>query len=155
VIGVRLLQGVAFAAFSSAAFALVADLVPPARRGEGIGVYTMATNVAQATAPAAALALLGVTGFGAVFSAINAAAALALVLMLFVRVPRPKVPRAAAHAPFRLSALVSREALFPAAILLAGSANFAVIMTFISLYAVALGVPSYNLFFTVIAVAMV
>ena len=107
VIGVRLLQGVAFASFSTAAFALVADLVPPARRGEGIGVYTMATNVAQATAPAAALALLGAAGFGAVFGAINAAAALALVLMLFVRVPRPKSLRLTARPSFRLSALVS------------------------------------------------
>jgi MFS family permease len=156
VIGVRLIQGVAFAAFSTAAFALVADLVPAARRGEGIGVYTMATNVAQATAPAAALALLGASSFRAVFGAINAAAALAFALMLFVRVPAVKTPRlATARSPFRLSALVSREALFPAAILLAGSANFAVLMTFITLYGVALQVPNFNLFFTVLAVAMV
>src|SRR5439155_8434494 len=132
------------------------NLVRPARRGEGIGVYTMATNVAQATAPAAALALLGVAGFGAVFSAINAAAALALVLLLFVRVPRSKTLRAAAERPlFRLSALVSREALFPAAVLLAGSANFGVLMTYITLYGVSLRVPNYNLFFSVLAVAMV
>jgi MFS family permease len=51
----RFLQGIAWSATLTASTTLASDVIPPARRGEGIGYVSSARSLAMALAPAAAL----------------------------------------------------------------------------------------------------
>ena len=51
----RMLQGIAWSAVVTASTTLQADVIPSARRGEGIGYVSSARNLSTAIAPAAAL----------------------------------------------------------------------------------------------------
>ncbi|MDC0033496.1 MFS transporter [Alphaproteobacteria bacterium] len=51
----RMLQGIAWSAVVTASTTLQADVIPAARRGEGIGYVSSARNLSTAIAPAAAL----------------------------------------------------------------------------------------------------
>ncbi|MDP6510588.1 MAG: MFS transporter, partial [Dehalococcoidia bacterium] len=50
-LAVRILHGAGWAAFGTATAALAADVVPPRRRGEGMGYYGMSINVAMVAGP--------------------------------------------------------------------------------------------------------
>ncbi len=61
---VRVLHGVGWAAFGTAASALAADLAPLPRRGEAMGYFGVGMNVAMAIGPALGVFLVGQTGYG-------------------------------------------------------------------------------------------
>ena len=48
---IRLLHGIGFGMATTAAGAIVADLIPISRRGEGMGYFVMSTNMAMVLGP--------------------------------------------------------------------------------------------------------
>ena len=56
--GLRLLHGVIFAVATTTAAALVALVLPPARKGEGIGYFALSTNLAMVVGPMIGLLLM-------------------------------------------------------------------------------------------------
>ncbi|PWA07627.1 MFS transporter [Pueribacillus theae] len=59
----RFVHGVWFSIGTTAIGAIAADLVPPARRGEGLGYFAMSNNIAVVAGPLIALTLLQYTTF--------------------------------------------------------------------------------------------
>src|SRR5581483_9465322 len=94
----RLVQGVGFGALTASATALAADLVPAARRGEGMGIFNAGSNAAQGFAPALGLGLYAAGGFGPVFLLGVAIALATLGCALPVRETRPRARPAAPEA---------------------------------------------------------
>ena len=78
--GLRFLQGLGFALYVTSSMTLVADLAPPGRRAEAVGVYGAGGLVAVAIGPALGEYILDVSGFPAFFAAtvLTAVATLAL-----------------------------------------------------------------------------
>ncbi|MBX6377976.1 MAG: MFS transporter, partial [Clostridia bacterium] len=64
----RVVQGAGWGALTTAAGTVAADVVPAPRRAEGLGYYGMATNAAQAVAPAVGLWLAQRFGFTPLFA---------------------------------------------------------------------------------------
>lgn len=56
--GLRLVQGIGYAAVNTATAAAVADIIPKSRFGEGIGYYTLAMSLAMALGPTFGLYLI-------------------------------------------------------------------------------------------------
>ena len=100
-------QGIGMALFPTAAASLAAELAPPARRGEGLGYYGMATSCAQMVTPALGVWIAHVWGFDAVFLI---AASTSLVTLLVVQPIREPASEARAGDG---SALIARRAIFP------------------------------------------
>jgi MFS family permease len=153
--GARLLLGVGFAAFTGAAIALVADLAPAARRGEGLAVYSMSANVGQAIAPAASVALYAAAGFGPVMLLATLSALGMVVAVSLVRVPAgaPQGMGAARAPLFRPGNLIVVRALLPALLILFLFGCLGSIIAYVPLYATQRGLPNVGLFFTAFAVA--
>lgn len=63
----RLVQGIGYAAVNTATAAAVADVIPKARFGEGIGYYTLAMSLAQALGPAFGLYLISGNNYFLIF----------------------------------------------------------------------------------------
>ncbi len=93
----RFLQGLAFAVYMTSSMTLIADLAPPTRRAEAVGIYGTGGLVAVALGPAAGEVILGTWGFPAFFAATVGVAAATVTLAALVPVPpitpAPRGPR--------------------------------------------------------------
>lgn len=109
---VRLLHGTAWAAFNTGANATLADLAPPARRGEASGIFSLMPSLSAMVMPSVGLVLLGLAGAWLAF----VAATLFAVAALLVAVLGPW-PRTERQPPIRrvgyLRSLIDRRALLP------------------------------------------
>lgn len=125
---VRLLQGVGWGGVIPAAGAIVADVVPEKRRGEGIGYFSLSPTLAIALAPAAGLILARDAGFGSLFiaSAVWAALAGVLVLPLHDHHPQTRARNQSARL-FELSTLAPCLVAGLLAVTMGGLTTFVVI----------------------------
>jgi len=142
----RVLHGIGWGAATTAATTLIADIAPPKRRGEAMGVFGMASNVAMAIGPALSMILLLKYDFSILFSISAGIALIALLLALPISetmVVHPKTP------------LFSREALFPSALMFIISLTYGSIVSFLSLFAQKQGIANPGVFFTVFAVTLI
>lgn len=150
----RLFHGVGMGTFSTAATAIVSDVSPLPRRGEAMGVFGLAANLAMAVGPALGVSITRAWGFTALFlvSAAVAAAAILLPLPVPETLPHPSAP--AAPGRFSPSAYFSRRALLPAAITFTLCVTYGCLMSFLPLYASRKGIGNVGAFFTVFALAL-
>ena len=63
----RFVQGVGFSIITTAAVSLAADIVPVARKGTGLGYFTMSTNLAVVLGPLIALSIIQTFSFDVLF----------------------------------------------------------------------------------------
>lgn len=142
----RVLHGIGWGAATTAATTLIADIAPLRRRGEAMGIFGMAANVAMAIGPAASILLLDASGFSMLFAVCAAIALAALLLVLPVSetmVVHPKAP------------LFSREAFFPSAVMFTVTLTYGSIVSFLPLFARMKGISNPGIFFTVFAVTLI
>lgn len=84
----RFFHGIGFGMATTATGAIVADLIPESRKGEGMGYYGLTLNLGMAIGPFLGLTVMQQTGTNVMFI-INALCALfALVAGLFVKLPK-------------------------------------------------------------------
>jgi len=148
---VRFLQGIAWSAAVTASTTLQSDVIPPARRGEGIGYVSSVRNLATAIAPAAALFIAGRLDIGhalwfAVVIGVFGAAAVFFVRETFQRPVSPP--------PFRWRRLMEKSALAPAVVSAAMMFVFGGIVTFVPLDAQRRTIGDPALFFLVFSLML-
>lgn len=148
---IRVLHGIPFGAVTTAASTVASDLVPAARRGEGMGLFGLAGTLAMAVGPALALSVMGGGQFTRLFLVAGLISLCALVIAWWVRYPDVHNP----NASFSLSSLVERRVGWLALATLFTYVGYGGILTFITLYAAQLGITSAGLFFTVYALGLV
>ena len=76
----RILQGIGFALFVTAAGAAVADILPKDRLGEGIGYYALGQSLGTAVGPMIGIYLIGVYSARETFVVLAAMVALGIIL---------------------------------------------------------------------------
>jgi MFS family permease len=128
---------------------MAADVAPPARRAEILGLFGMAGSLALALGPATGIALAHALGFVALFAVATAVAAIGLVLTSLA----PETLTARGRVPFRLATTISRAALFPSVLVLGLMLTYGALITFLPLHADAHGVNP-GVFFLVYALAL-
>ncbi len=87
VVGIRLMQGIAEAAFFVAGFALLADLAPPDRMGEALSYNSLGLYLGIAFGPPLGEVLIEQWGFEAAWTGATVLSVLAAVLVLGIREP--------------------------------------------------------------------
>jgi len=148
--GVRVLHGLGMACFHTAAFTFIAELAPPTRRGEAMGMWGMMSTIATAIAPYGGLLLRDAYGDSVVFIAGACCAAAALVLIAFVREPEREVA-----APGNSSGGLIEPSVFgPATIVLLVTLVYGATQSFILLYAEDRDIANTGLYFTSFAIAV-
>ena len=153
----RLLHGCIFALATTAAAAMAALVLPPARKGEGIGYFALSTNLAMVAGPLVGLLIIGHLGNRALFLFLTGLAALTLLTAGARRLPRAvTAPAPQRKRGFSLTDFIEPRSLAPS--LLGGLVFFAYggILTFIPLYAKSLGLQQEtSLFFVVFALIII
>ncbi len=153
---VRAIHGLTFGFLMTATNAIMADVVPDERRGEGTGYYATAMNIAMATGPFIGLFMLSITTFD-MFIWVLVFAAFCNLLGIFLKVPAPK--RETQHTQkltFSISDMFEKQALPIAICMFSLALGYSSLLSFLASYTDEIGhgeVATY--FFVVYAVALV
>ncbi|OMF56541.1 MFS transporter [Paenibacillus sp. FSL R5-0490] len=153
-LALRFLHGVGFGMATTATGAIVAEIVPDERRGEGLGYYAMFMNLAMVIGPFAGLTIVQYASFTWIFALCTVLSFIAIVLGAFVKIPQT-AESSVKHPSFTLSSLFEKNAV-PVAIS-AGILAFAYsgILSFISVYAKELDLLEAASFFFVVYAAFI
>lgn len=146
----RVAHGFAHASFLAASAAYIADLAPPKRRGEVIGIYGTASVVAMAIFPAVGINIIQYTQSFTVLFACSAAAAAAAFLAV-AGVGEISSPHGGKR-PVSLLAVGRRRAVVvPSLALFSGAAAYGTVIAFLPVFAPQRGLVDFGIFFTVYA----
>ena len=149
-IAFRMVHGAALSFSNSTTATVASDVIARPRFAEGMGFFGMATALASAVAPALGLELMNGFGFNALYIAAAVISLIALVLFMFIRVPKVDVPKR----PLSLKGLVNRDSLPATATMLVFMFTFGALENFVAIYAANEGLPSGSLFFVVMSVML-
>jgi len=150
-LALRFVHGIGFGMATTATGAIVADIIPDERKGEGLGYYGMFMNMAMVIGPFAGLTIIQYMGFDIIFGLCTVLGFLAVLLSIIVRVPKRSghgVNKPAQKLSF--STLFEKNAIpisIVAGILALGYAG---LLSFISVYAKELGLLTAASFFFVV-----
>jgi len=149
-LALRVVQGAGMALWPTAASSLVAELIPPTRRGEGLGFYGMAAAGAQIAVPALGVVIASTWGFDAVFIIAAVTSLATLIFTVGVQEPagEPQIKGTKAT-------LFPRGALFPMGIFLTFTFAFSAAATFLPLLGKERDLGNVGLFFLVMGAVTV
>ncbi len=142
----RILHGLGWGAATTAASTLIADIAPPLRRGEAMGIFGMSSNVAMAIGPVLSIMLLKAYDFPLLFEVCTAIALISLLLVLPIKeeiILHPQTP------------LFSKEALIPSALMFTISLTYGSVVSFLPLFQVKQGIANPGIFFSLFAITLI
>jgi MFS family permease len=156
----RFFHGIGFGMATTAAGAIVADIIPNARRGEGMGYFVLSTNLAMVIGPFFGLTAMQQWGMNVLFTISALCALCALITGLSIQLPKKEQMESPVSSEHQTSTGI--KGLFEVSsirISIVG-ALFALvyssILSFVSVYAKELGlVEAASYFFVVYALVLV
>lgn len=148
----RIVQGVGWGFSTTASGTIATDLIPPSRRGEGMGYFGLSGNLALAFGPSLGLALTTKLSF-TVFFLICALFGL-IALILSSRIQYKKVEQEPVKADSFSSALYEKSALQPAILLFFITVTFGGIASFLPLYTAQKHISGIQWYFLLYAIAL-
>ncbi|GAA4432117.1 MFS transporter [Georgenia halophila] len=140
----RFVHGLAFGITSTATITIAQSLIPPLRRGEGTGYFTLSNTVATALGPFLGLTLIDVFGYQGLFWGAVGVSTVGITVALVLRVPPVHIASEdlARMRRFRPRDLLSAEVL-PIAVFMGVIATaYAGIITFLDSYASSAGLSA-------------
>ena len=149
---VRIFQGIGLALFATASFTLVTRISPEARRGQSIGYFYLAINIAFALAPLFGVAIVNLFDFPILFLVCTGLSLCSLFITL--KLERTKIESLEVQS-IRNQPFVSREALPSSIMSFMGSMIWGAVTAFFPLYALGQGVSNPGLFFAALAITLI
>jgi predicted MFS family arabinose efflux permease len=150
---VRLLNGLGIAAFTSAYTTLVADLAPPARRGEGIGLSGVTNNLGMLFAPALGAYVAAKHGYAVHFALASLLGAVCVLILLPVVEPE-QVP-STGRSELTLWQVARRRVVWVAAFGTTGLAvAYGAVLSFLPPFTSERGLTAAGAYFSAFALAM-
>jgi len=152
---VRIAHGFAHACYLVSAMAYIADLAPPHRRGEVIGIFGVSNILGMAVFPAWGTSVLSGGGsFQDLFLLAALTASISFVGIVLVGDIRPAAQSGGKPLGF-LKVGLRRSVLVPSLALLSGATCYGAMLTFLPLFAPERGLPDFGIFFVVYAFSTV
>nr|WP_092070378.1 MFS transporter [Dendrosporobacter quercicolus]NSL48224.1 MFS transporter [Dendrosporobacter quercicolus DSM 1736]SDM09693.1 Predicted arabinose efflux permease, MFS family [Dendrosporobacter quercicolus] len=150
-LAIRLLQGIGWSATTTATGTIASDVIPAARRAEGMAYFGMASTAAMSVGPAWGLYLTAQSGYSSLFALAAGLAALGLATACLIKGehPAPGIGKTA-----RRGVMIEKTAVPPSLVLLLVSFTYGGILTFLPAYAAFRGVADSGVFFTTFALAL-
>jgi MFS family permease len=146
---IRIIQGIGLAFFSTASFTLIANIIPEAHRGQSLGYYHLAINIAFVLAPYFGIILINHFNFNILFLVCTALS----LISLFITTRLSKLQDAPLENPsVKKQPLLSNEAMPSAIMAFMVNVIWGAITAFFPLYALSQGVSNPGLFFGVLAI---
>jgi MFS family permease len=151
-----LLHGVGFGMATTAVGAIVVDLIPSSRRGEGMGYFVMSTNMAMVLGPFVGLTAIQQWGAKTMFILSVIVAVGALITGLTVKLSKPEETKKQVIVPaFSLKNIIEPSAVSIAIVGGFLAIVYSALLSFVSVYANEIHVSEVSsLFFVVYAIIL-
>src|SRR5699024_10748929 len=147
---VRILQGAGWGFSTTAGGTIATDLIPPKKRGEGMGYFGLSGNIALALGPSLGLWLVGLISFRSLFFICAGLGLIALLLSFAIRYKKVEaVPEPSKPARFDV---IEKTAIQPSILMFFITATFGGIATFLPLHAMEKNINGIEMYFLVYAV---
>ncbi|WP_239984518.1 MFS transporter [Lentibacillus sediminis] len=146
----RLVQGAGWGFSTTAGGTIATDVIPPNRRGEGMGYFGLSGNIALAFGPSLGLTLVGIISFSQLFLI---CAAFGLIALFFSsRIHYKKVEDSEHKTTTVKFDIFEKTAIQPSLLLFFITTTFGGIATFLPLHAISQNVPGIQWYFLVYAI---
>lgn len=151
-IAFRVIHGLAFGMVTVAGSTIVIDILPSSRRGEGLGFYGLANNIAMSFGPMTGMFLYSSFSYDFIFACSLVSSSLGVFMAFLVKTPRkPPVRRE----PVSLDRFFLIKGLSAGLSLLLLSIPYGMTTTYVAMYAEEIGITvSAGLYFTFMAVGL-
>lgn len=151
-ITLRIVHGFAFGMVSVAGNTIVIDILPSSRRGEGLGYYGLANNIAMSFGPMTGLFMHGACSYEVIFTCSLVSGCLGLIMASLVKTPYKQPVK---REPISLDRFFLVKGLPAGVSLLLLSIPYGMTTTYVAMYAEEIGIrTSSGLFFTCMAVSL-
>lgn len=150
----RILHGLAFGAVTTTGNTLIVDIMPSSRRGEGLGYFGMANNLAMAIGPMTGLLMYDMFHeFNIIFYTVILSGFLGFACVLFIKVKkRPKEP----SEPLSLDRFYLPKGILAGVCLFCLAIPYGMTTTYVALYGNEIGLnSSMGIFFSLMALGMI
>jgi MFS family permease len=127
---------------------LIVDVIPPARRGQGIGIYGLSMTIAMALGPVLALIIMGKDHYNTMFFSSMLVALAGFIMLIFVRYPSFQTKN---KEPFTFRNILETKTLPIAWVQLLFGATYGGVVSFITLYAKEIKIQQASPFFFIFA----
>jgi len=149
----RVLHGFTFGFVTTAGNSLIVDILPAERRGEGLGYYGVANNLAMAIGPMTGLLMHDVVSFDIIFYTAIGSGMLGLTFTAFIKAKNMAAGRKQQVIAFDRFFLL--PGIKAGMCLLMMGIPYGMVVTYIALYGKEIGIKSgLGLFFTLMAVGL-
>lgn len=146
----RMIQGIGWGFSTTASGTIATDLIPAHRRGEGMGYYGLAGNIALAFGPTLGLALAGTISFAQLFLICSLLGLISLILSSFIRYKKVE--------PVKIAStkwdFFEKTAIPPSLLLFFVTVTFGGMAAFLPIYTTVEGISGIQWFFLLYALAL-
>ncbi|MEI7025821.1 MFS transporter [Paenibacillus sp. y28] len=152
---VRFVHGIGFGIAATATSAVVVDLIPAHRKGEGIGYFSLFMSLAMVIGPFLGLTVVAHSSFAALFAICSVFSLLAALCGLLPSIPPRQQGHPAAEGAWNWKRFIEPKAI---PISLAGSVlafSYGAISTFVAVYAKSIGLESVASYFFMVFAAVI
>lgn len=151
-IALRIVQGLAFGMVTVAGNTIVIDILPSAHRGEGIGYYGLANNIAMSFGPMIGLFMHNTCSYTVIFSCALISGTLGFCMAYLVKTPY-KAP--VQRIPISLDRFFLKKGIWVGIALLMLSVPYGMTTTYVAMYAKEIGIEvNSGLYFTFMAIGL-
>lgn len=158
---VRFFHGFMMGVASTVLGTVIAQILPPKRRGEGIGYYSMSSTLGTAIGPFLAIWMMLHVGYTAIFALSTLVSISCLLVAFMVNIPnslqgnKNSQPTTTSNKPSFISQFIEIKALPIALIMLFASICYSGVLSFVNFYAKEIDlVQAASLFFLMYAIAI-
>ncbi|KUO51725.1 MAG: MFS transporter [Desulfitibacter sp. BRH_c19] len=148
----RIFHGLAWGFTTTAAGTIVSDIMPPSRRGEGMGYYGLSNTLAMAVGPVFALLIVNQAGFDMLFSSALIFSILGLICMFGIKYP--VTAKKTTKFTFTFESFYEPKVLSLSLMLFFVTFGYGGIVSFITIYAKELNIDNPGIFFFAYAIAL-
>lgn len=153
IIVMRMVQGAAFGTATVGGYAIVADLLPKERIGEGVGYYGLANTLAMCLSPMCVLSLKNTLDYQWLFLLASLVSAIGLFSAFLIQVPKREMPKR--RSLLTLDNLFVLKGFVPALCFLLAAIPYGMTTAYMALYARDLGLGAEaGLFFTSMGIGL-
>ena len=148
----RILHGFAFGMVTVAGNTILIDILPSSRRGEGIGYYGLANNIAMSFGPMIGLFMQGNFTYDVIFSCSLLSGSLGFIMAYMVKTPYKQPVK---REPISLDRFFLVKGTWAGISLLLLSIPYGMTTTYVAMYAAEIGISvNSGLYFTFMAVGL-
>lgn len=150
----RILHGFAFGFVTTAGNSLVVDILPATRRGEGLGFFGIANNLAMVVGPMTGLLMQSRTGYPSIFYTAIAVGLAGFVFASSIQVQKTEIIRE--KVPIALDRFFLMKGVQAGITLMLIGIPYGMFITYLAVYGMELGIQTdLGFFFSLLAVGLV